>query len=631
MSNKKNSFIMIISMGSVFSSLLMFLIIFILGDLDVPLEQFLLHLVLPLVIYPFLTTAALFPTARFFDEQNFSSVKGTGQISKAGAEAYQRTLEKLGKIPLVSFAVMSLISLVCLLVIFAEHKAAGVSNILRNPLFLISLSTAMFVSAFIYILSDGLVSKTLLSNRLVFYPRNLREGRISAKMFIVPMAILTISQLYELGITVYSAVISGKNMTEMNDAADWTMSVILTIPFVAGVSALALVLKKNTAILFNSVIVQLENLSSQKKDLTRRISICSVDELGTISGMVNSFSENMETGMREIKNGQHILSASGTELGQNAQDMADSVAQISAGIEQVRGKAETQIRSVSESSAAIQEIARNIESLDHSISRQSSSVSQASAAVEEMVGNIKSIGSMVEKMQDQFRAVNTAAADGGKIQKESAAKVQEIVHESQSLLEANRIIATIAAQTNLLAMNAAIEAAHAGDAGRGFAVVADEIRKLAENSARESQRINAELRQITGTIDGIVQGTQASESAFAIVAERVGDTEKLIYEVSNAVREQQGGADQVLETLKTMNDISGEVSTGSQEMNEGNAAMLGEMKKLQSDSHEISVSIEDVIIGITAINTSAQKVSILAESNQTAIKNITSIADEFDV
>jgi methyl-accepting chemotaxis protein len=629
MFNKKTIFVIIISMGSVFSSLLVFLIIFFLRDLHPPVAQTLVRLVLPLVLYPILTTAVLYPNARFFDGQNFKLSKE--KTGKAGMAAYNQTLKKLGKIPLWAFAVIVLMSLVMLLVIFTGYWAAGVSGTLRNPLFLLCLAAAMLVSAFVYILSDGLVSQTLVFNNLISYPRDLREGRISAKMFIIPMAIMGISLLYALGLTVYSAVITEKHMSEMNDAADWTMAGILTVPFVLGLFALACVLKKNTAILFDSVIAQLENLSSQKKDLTRRISICSVDELGTISGMVNSFSENMETGMREIKNGQHILSASGTELGRNAQDMADSIARISAGIEQIRDKAETQMRSVSESSAAIQEIARNIESLDHSISRQSSSVSQASSAVEEMVGNIKSIGSMVEKMQDQFRAVNTAAIDGGKIQKESAAKVQEIVQESQSLLEANRIIATIAAQTNLLSMNAAIEAAHAGDAGRGFAVVANEIRKLAENSAQESQRISVELRQITGTINGIVQGTKASESAFTIVADRIENTEKLIYEVSNAVREQQDGADQVLGALKTMNDISYEVSTGSKEMHEGNAAMLGEMKRLQSDSHEISISIEDMVTGITAINTGAQKVSILAESNQTAIKNIMAIADEFDV
>jgi methyl-accepting chemotaxis protein len=180
-------------------------------------------------------------------------------------------------------------------------------------------------------------------------------------------------------------------------------------------------------------------------------------------------------------------------------------------------------------------------------------------------------------------------------------------------------------------MNAAIEAAHAGETGRGFAVVADEIRKLAENSARESKRISAELKQITGTIDSIVKGTKASEDAFSIVAERVEDTEKLISEVSSAVREQQTGADQVLDSLKTMKDISFEVGTGSKEMNAGNAAMLSEMTKLQNDSHEISSSMEEIVTDITTINSGAQKVSTLAESNQNIVENITIIVDGFEV
>ncbi|AEF85817.1 methyl-accepting chemotaxis protein [Treponema primitia ZAS-2] len=633
MNNKKTVFILTMGICCVLSSALIFLITFFMGDLDTPLGQTILGLVLPLVLYPALTIAALFPKASLFGDQNFTALKKipSGTNNKADNESYKKNLKKLGSLPLAVFGINILVSLVFLLIIYSRHDAVGVSTALLNPLFLLCLSTAMFVSAFAYVLSDSLVSKTFSSYNLISYPRDLREGRMSVKMLIIPMAILVIALLFELGLTVYSAVVSGKPMTEMNDAADWTVSLILTVPFVVGVAALALALKKNTASLFASVIAQLENLSSEKRDLTRRISICSVDELGTISGMVNSFTENMENGMREIKNGQHSLSASGVELGQNAQSMVESVARIQGGIEQVREKADRQMRSVSESSSAIQEIAKNIESLDSSISHQTESMNQASAAVEEMVGNIKSIGSMVEKMQGQFGTVNTAAVEGGKIQQESAAKVQEIVQESQSLLEANKIIATIAAQTNLLAMNAAIEAAHAGEAGRGFAVVADEIRKLAENSAHESQRISAELKQISGTIDGIVKGTRASEEAFTVVAERVGDTETLIYEVSNAVREQQTGADQVLGALKTMKDISYEVSTGSKEMNEGNASMLSEMTKLQSDSREIFSGMEEMVTGMADINSGAQKVSTLAEGNQETVKAITLVADGFEV
>jgi methyl-accepting chemotaxis protein len=205
------------------------------------------------------------------------------------------------------------------------------------------------------------------------------------------------------------------------------------------------------------------------------------------------------------------------------------------------------------------------------------------------------------------------------------------VKESKALQDANKIIATIAAQTNLLAMNAAIEAAHAGDAGRGFSVVADEIRKLAETSSRESQKISAELKQITEAINGVVKGSQASEQAFSQVSYRISETEKLIAEADQAIREQQEGADPVLGALKEMNDITSEVKIGSKKMNEGNVTMLEEMNELQAGSQKISDSIEDMVKTVSQINTNAAQVSALAASTQSAMKDITLIVDGFEV
>jgi methyl-accepting chemotaxis protein len=613
-------FLVIITVSNMAAVIADFLILFIFRNPAASFTSMLVRIGLPALGYVLLVSLLLGRSGRLFDAKRF----------KVSGEQYTNALKKIGAVPIKMIVFIILCHIVFLVLIFSFGKQAGIREEVKSPLFFAALSVGMLVGTFVYVLVDSLVSKTLISNNLVSYPRDLRENRLGLKFFIIPVAVCILSILFAISMT-FLMVEGAESSLSGAAARSWLSVYIMMGIFFAWVVVLASILKKNVALNFNSIILQLENLSSAKKDLTRRISICSVDELGTVAGLVNSFCDNMGEGMRDIKGGQHELAASGIELENNASRMAASISEVSNGVEQVRIKAQSQLGSVSESSAAVQQIARNIESLDNSILKQASSVTQASAAVEEMVGNIQSIGAVVEKMIGQFKNVASAASEGGTIQQESGDKVQEIVEESKTLQEANKIIATIAAQTNLLAMNAAIEAAHAGEAGRGFSVVADEIRKLAENSSRESQKISTELKQISETINSIVKGSQASKQAFSQVSGRIGDTEKLVYEVNNAIMEQREGADQVLEALKAMNDITSEVRTGSKEMNEGNATMLEEMNKLQADSKEISRSMDEMVQSISHINEGAGQVSALAESTQSTINHITTIVDGFEV
>jgi methyl-accepting chemotaxis protein len=548
----------------------------------------------------------------------------------ADGELFLARLKKIGAIPIKMIALNVVMHAAFLGAVFFNGEYLGLDPDLKSPLFLASLSFGMLVGTFIYVVCDGLVSHTLIGHDLTKYPRELREGRQELKAMIIPLAASLMALLFACSITMLGIRMAGISLDNLQGRA-WSAIVIpIGICFVC-ITILTINLKKNSALLYTSVITQLENLSSERKDLTKRITLCSVDELGTITGMVNTFCEYLATGIRDIKAGQKELSVVGSRLEDNASTMAESIVRISGSAELIVKKTKSQMESVKTSSHAVRRISDNIKSLEESIAVQSSSMSQASTAVEEMVGNISSIGSVTEKMASQFKTVEKAADEGSNIQRESGQRVREIVEQSQALQEANKIIASIAAQTNLLAMNAAIEAAHAGELGRGFSVVADEIRKLAENSSAESKKIGSELKQISKTIDFIVKDADASGVAFAAVSDRINETEKLVVEVDNAIREQKTGAGQVMESLRIMNEITSKVSDGSQEMGEGVGSMLKEIDALQDSAGEIESRMEEISGSIKMLNIGAQEVSELAIDTGSSIETISAIANGFEV
>jgi methyl-accepting chemotaxis protein len=619
--NKKQDFLIVIGSANAINAVIVFVFLFLFRDASVSGLTILLRVGLPGLAYILLVTLILGAYGRYFEPAYFKKVDG---------EAYGAALKKIGAVPIKQIVFIVVFENVFLAALFVQGPAIGILPELGTFLYLLCLSLGILVGAFVYVLTDRVVSKTLIANALTAYPRDLREGRQSLKMLIIPIVVSLMALFYGASSVLMVITRSGGSIVTMK-GGDWGILAVLIVLCLLIVVVLAVTLKKSTSSLFDAVIVQLENLSSSKKDLTRRIFICSVDEIGTIAGMVNSFCENLRTEMQEIKTDQRALTVSGLKLEEDASGIASSLGSISEVVEQVQTKTDGQMRSVVESSAAIHQIAKNIESLDSSIGTQALSMSQASAAVEEMIGNISSIGGVTKKMAVQFKTVGEAATAGEAVQQESGNKITEIVEQSQALQEANLIIATIAAQTNLLAMNAAIEAAHAGDAGKGFSVVADEIRKLAESSSKESRKISIELKQIVETIGFIVKNAKASEQSFAQVSARINETGKLVQEVNNAIREQEEGAGQVLDALKTMNEVTSEVRTGSREMSAGNGSMLKEIGSLQDLAREITDKVSQIAESTKILNIGAREISGLALNNQAAIMKIAQVLDGFEV
>jgi methyl-accepting chemotaxis protein len=330
-----------------------------------------------------------------------------------------------------------------------------------------------------------------------------------------------------------------------------------------------------------------EQLAEGDADLTAKIRFKGRHEVGELVGAFNRFLDKLLEIVVALKDEQAKLDRISGELRSNIGETTDTISDMTGTIGEVARQTRKQGDLTNDSSAGVNEIAANIESLDNMIASQASSITEASSAIEQMIHNIASITNSMSRLSAEFSLVAESSAAGkGKIA-ETTGLIGKIVDRSATLLEVNKTIAKIAAQTNLLAMNAAIESAHAGDAGRGFAVVADEIRRLAEDSQTQSKIISKELAEVQRAISEVAEVSRESVESFAGMEARIGSTDGFLKEINRALDEQSEGSKQILLALKEMNDISSEVRNGAGEMRAGNESILSAMNSLKSITNDI--------------------------------------------
>jgi len=275
-----------------------------------------------------------------------------------------------------------------------------------------------------------------------------------------------------------------------------------------------------------------------------------------------------------------------------------------------------QSASVSQTNATMEQITNNINKLNEYIESQSASVTQSSSSIEEMLANIQSVTNTLIKNSESVNDLSSASELGHVCLRDAAEGIHEIARNSEGLLEINKVMNDIASQTNLLSMNAAIEAAHAGDAGKGFAVVADEIRKLAESSSDQSKIIKDVLTKIKELIDKINDSTGDTLTRFDVITSDVKTVTEQEGTIRNAMEEQNAGSKQILESINQLNDITRKVKDESEEMLEGSQEVIRESKNLGQVTQEISGGISEMAIGAEQINEAVNMVNDISVKNR---------------
>jgi methyl-accepting chemotaxis protein len=366
-------------------------------------------------------------------------------------------------------------------------------------------------------------------------------------------------------------------------------------------------------------------------DLTKRLDLKNRDELGEMTRSFNAAMDEIRKLVTAIRSKALALSGTGNELASNMAETAASINEIAVTIQHIKTRTANQSSGIEGTAAAMEKITGIVNELSGHIDRQSESAARSSLAIEELLSNIQSITRTLIENAGNVKGLSGASEMGRTGLKEVSADIQAVSRESEGLLQINGVMKNIAGQTNLLAMNAAIEAAHAGGAGMGFAVVADEIRKLAESSGAQSKIIADTLKTIKTSIDKIIRSADVVLNRFEAVDQDVKVVSEQEEYIRNAIEEQEAGSRRILETVSRLHEITGTVKAGAAGMLLGSKEALAESRTIAGASREIVGEMQEMAVGADRITTVVIRAKELSGENKSSIDALMEEVGKFTV
>jgi len=368
-----------------------------------------------------------------------------------------------------------------------------------------------------------------------------------------------------------------------------------------------------------------------KGDLTQNIVVKGRDEIAQMMRTLGQTQNSIKSLIRAIDEKANALSVVGNEMQNVMNDSVEAINRINANTLDMKAKSETQAENIGKSNRAMGQIISSIKNLDDHIENQAESISRSSSSIEEMISNISSITASLVKNEEALMRLRNASSEGNYSLQKVSADIQNVTKESERLLEINKVIEDIASQTNLLAMNAAIEAAHAGETGKGFAVVAGEIRKLAESSTTQAKTVSTVLKSIENSLSNISASTIASLKQFDDIDQGFESVSAQSVEIRNSMEQQDAGNKEVLAAMTDSNEITQNVRRNSSDIQSASQEVAEKNRQIENLTGELTNEISEITSGIGNIDTAVTRTSEICRKNKEDIDTLLREISKFSI
>lgn len=381
----------------------------------------------------------------------------------------------------------------------------------------------------------------------------------------------------------------------------------------------------------NAVTKAMQDISSGAKDLTQRLKIRGNSELDRLSRSYNDVIESLELMVMDISKSIRTLSHNSEILLNQNNENLSLIDNAKTSINEIYSQADDQNALSEKVASGISGVETAVKILDEKIIQQSEAVEKSSGAIEEINSNIAAANNAIAEISAEYAIIVKETENGRAKQNEVTKQVDLIVKQAQNLAQANDVISNIAAQTNLLAMNAAIEAAHAGEAGKGFSVVSDEIRKLAENSAKQSTAVNELIEHIEKSISDIVVVSKSSAQSFSSLGERIQEMDGKLVEIKNEMAKQNDGAQNILDMMSLLANATASIKESSTQMKDNTIAVVDQIRELKESSQTILASGNNASEQLVKMDEFAATTQAQAAQNADLTESVDKIVSSYKV